>query len=80
MKIRWEQTAYRALRKLDVKAGLSILHAVADLAADPYPNASKKLVDRPGRRLRVGDYRVVYSVADDLVSIHEVGHRREICD
>lgn len=78
MRVRWEQTAYRALRKLEVKVGLTILHAVADLADDPYPNASTQLVDRPGRRLRVGDYRVIYSVGDDVVSIHEIGHRREI--
>jgi mRNA interferase RelE/StbE len=37
------------------------------------------LVGRPGWRLRVGDYRVIYSVADD-VSIHEVDHRRDIYD
>lgn len=78
MRVRWEQTAYRALRKLEVKLGLAILHAVAVLADDPHPNASTRLVDRPGRRLRVGDCRVIYSVDGDLVSVHEVGHRREI--
>ena len=33
------------------------------------------------RRLRVGDYRVIYTVeAEDLVLIVKIGHRREVYD
>lgn len=33
-------------------------------------------------KLRVGDYRVIYSFNDDLrvITIHQIGHRREIYD
>ena len=33
-------------------------------------------------KLRVGDYRVIYSFAEDLkvLTIHQIGHRREIYD
>ncbi|WP_424404722.1 type II toxin-antitoxin system RelE family toxin [Microcoleus sp.] len=33
-------------------------------------------------KLRVGDYRVIYSFDDDLnvITIHQIGHRREIYD
>lgn len=76
-----EQHAYRPLRKLEVKAGLTILTAIMDLAADPYPPASKQLVGSDAlRRLRVGDYRVIYEVVADAIQVHEVGHRREIYD
>lgn len=29
-------------------------------------------------KLRVGDYRAVYAIHDDLIIIHAVGHRRDI--
>lgn len=33
-------------------------------------------------KLRVGDYRVIYSFNEDLmlITIHQIGHRREIYD
>ncbi|WP_199249474.1 type II toxin-antitoxin system RelE/ParE family toxin [[Phormidium] sp. ETS-05] len=33
-------------------------------------------------KLRVGDYRVIYAVDDDLkvITIYQIGHRREIYD
>ena len=33
-------------------------------------------------KLRVGDYRVIYSFDEDLkvITIHQIGHRREIYD
>jgi mRNA interferase RelE/StbE len=40
------------------------------------------MVGRPGWRLRVGDYRVIYTVSDAvlLVVVVELGHRREEYD
>ncbi|MEO9224150.1 MAG: type II toxin-antitoxin system RelE/ParE family toxin, partial [Acidimicrobiales bacterium] len=44
--------------------------------------ASRRLRGRPGFRVRVGDYRIIYTVADDVLQIVvvTVGHRREIYD
>ncbi len=41
---------------------------IEDLAQDPWaPNNNvKKLVGRPGYRLRVGDWRVIYDLDDAL--------------
>jgi mRNA interferase RelE/StbE len=38
------------------------------------------LKGRPGLRVRVGDYRIIYTVEDDvlLVVVVALGHRREI--
>ncbi len=30
------------------------------------------------RKLRVGDYRVIYEVVDDEIRIYTIGHRKEI--
>lgn len=29
-------------------------------------------------KLRIGDYRVIYSFDNDFITIHHVGHRRDI--
>jgi mRNA interferase RelE/StbE len=29
-------------------------------------------------KLRIGDYRVIYSSDDEFITIHQVGHRRDI--
>jgi mRNA interferase RelE/StbE len=52
------------------------------LAQDPRPPAACALQGRPGLRVRVGDYRITYTVADDvlLVVVVTLGHRREVYD
>lgn len=51
------------------------------LAENPRPPGVKKLHARADRyRIRVGDYRVIYAIEDDvlLVLVLEVGNRREV--
>jgi mRNA interferase RelE/StbE len=56
--------------------------AISLLASDPRPPASRQLRGRPGWRVRVGDYRIIYTLHDDvlLVVVVTVGHRREVYD
>jgi mRNA interferase RelE/StbE len=72
--------AVRALRKLDPSVRHRVQGAIALLAQDPRPPAARALQGRPGLRIRVGDYRIIYTVADDvlLVVVVTVGHRREV--
>jgi mRNA interferase RelE/StbE len=70
------------LRKLDRRARDRVAKAIDVLADNPRPPAAKKLVsddNPPLWRVRTGDYRVVYSIADDvlLVLVVAVRHRRE---
>lgn len=51
-----------------------------DLARDPRPSGSRKLVgSERDWRLRVGDYRVLYEIEDagKIVRVLHVNHRRE---
>lgn len=50
------------------------------LAEDPRPPAAKKLTGRPEWRVRTGDYRVLYRIQDDVLTVVIVhaGHRRDI--
>ena len=57
-----------------------IMLAIKSLADDPRPPPSKKLSGLEQYRLRQGNYRILYSIKDDLliVFVVAVGHRKEI--
>jgi mRNA interferase RelE/StbE len=57
-----------------------IMERIAWLADDPRPHGSEKLSGLERYRIRQGNYRIVYSIQDDelTVWIVKVGHRREI--
>jgi len=59
---------------------LSVFGAILGLIADPIPPNSTEMRDGSGRRLRVGDYRVVYRIEGDQLTIHTVGHRKDVYD
>ena len=51
------------------------------LATTPRPRGASALQGQPGfLRIRVGDYRIIYQVQDDLLTvlILRVAHRREV--
>ncbi len=73
--------ARRALESLPKKVLRQIDKQILVLADNPYPPGSKKLKDAGDlRRIRVGDYRILYLVEAErlVVLIVTVGHRREV--
>ena len=75
----YERKARKALARLPSGAYERVTEAIDALAEDPRPfPQSRKLEGREGRRLRVGDYRVLYLVDDERqqVQILEVWHRQ----
>lgn len=72
--------AARALRKLDPDIQRRIQGAITLLAQEPRPPATRPLRGRPAYRVRVGDYRVIYTIEDDvlLVVVVALEHRRDI--
>lgn len=81
-RIELRPAAVRALRKLDPQVRPRIHGVIALLAQDPRPPAARALQGRPGLRVRVGDYRIIYTVDDDvlLVVVVALGHRRDVYD
>lgn len=81
-RIELRPAAVRALRRLDPPVRHRVHGAIALLAQDPRPPGARALRGRPGFRVRVGDYRIIYTVADDvlLIVVVTIGHRREIYD
>jgi mRNA interferase RelE/StbE len=61
----------------DVRA--RVIRAAMALAGNPRPRGCKKLKGGDIWRIRVGDYRVLYEIHDDVlvVLLVRVAHRRE---
>jgi mRNA interferase RelE/StbE len=91
--VRVERAAEKALTKrIRPKDGDRIRRAIGGLAHDPRPPQSSELRGREGRRLRIGNYRVIYEVEEPhpaysepkegepagRVSVLAVGHRQGI--
>jgi mRNA interferase RelE/StbE len=78
--IRILPAAEKSLSKLPKKMQLRIQGAITILANNPLPPVAKKLIGRDSYRLRVSDYRIVYSIHENIltVKIISIGHRREI--
>jgi mRNA interferase RelE/StbE len=78
--IEFRPAALRELRKIDRRSQPRIHGAISMLAQDPRPPASRPLRGRPGYRLRVGDYRIIYTIDDGvlLIVVIAMGHRRDV--
>lgn len=79
--VRLEPSAERALRKLPVPIRSRMGSRLDGLASNPRPSGCEKLggVDDL-YRVRVGDYRVVYQVSDEVlvVLVVTIGHRSDV--
>ncbi len=69
------------LRLRDAKLKTRLDDSLESLATDPRPPGCRKLAGTTDRyRIRVGDYRMIYSVDDGKVTVLvlAIGHRREV--
>ena len=72
--------ARKELSRLASDVQVRIARAILALEKDPFPPGCKKLRNRDGWRIRVGDYRVLYfadTKARQIV-VGVIGHRREV--
>jgi mRNA interferase RelE/StbE len=79
--IEFRPAALRDLKTLSVDLRKRIGRKIDSLAGNPRPPGVEKLSGREDSyRVRVGDYRIIYEIRDQvlLVIIVEVGHRREV--
>ena len=79
-RIEYATAAVRQIERLPRGVQVRIVARIEALAHAPRPVGSIKLAGGNAYRIRVGDYRVIYAVADELlvVLIVKVGHRREV--
>lgn len=79
-RIEMRPAAARALKRIDHQDQARIRGAIALLGEDPRPPGAKVLQGRAGLRVRVGNYRIIYAIRDEvlLVVVVSLGHRSHI--
>jgi mRNA interferase RelE/StbE len=72
--------ARKELAGLHSQIQVRISKAILALERNPFPSGCKKLKNRDGFRIRVGDYRVLYLADTKLkrIVIGCIAHRREV--
>jgi len=79
--IEFTSSARRRLERIHPEPRGRIETAIAALVDDPRPASAKRLVGRTEYwRIRVGSYRVVYTIEDDrlVILVLTLGHRRDV--
>ena len=77
----FKASADKALQKLPEKVQQRIALAAGELAAEPRPKGCVKLEGEDNLwRIRVGDYRVVYTIEDKklIVLVVRIAHRKDV--
>ncbi len=78
--VKWDEKAIEKLGKLEPYVSQRIIKKVKELSLDPFLKDIKRLGGSNGFRLRVGDYRVIFSINENIIEILKVGHRKNIYD
>jgi mRNA interferase RelE/StbE len=73
------RSAEKEIRDLPIGARARVVDRIRALADEPRPTGCEKLSGRDAYRLRVGEYRVIYTIEDRVlvVEVVRVAHRKE---
>lgn len=72
-KITFSKQSDKTLRRMPRNTAKNIAKKIKELIANPKRMRNvKKLTDHPGYRLRIGNWRVVYTINENEVLIHVV--------
>jgi mRNA interferase RelE/StbE len=72
--------AQKQLEVLPAKEYKAVKTKIATLAENPRPFGCEKLKDRPGYRVRQGNYRIIYEVYDKILTVEvvRIGDRKDV--
>jgi mRNA interferase RelE/StbE len=79
--VQLKESASEFLNELPAALRLRIFRKIEALGENPYPPGNRKLKgEERAYRIRVGDYRVVYEVYEDLVLVFvlRIGPRKDV--
>ena len=79
--IEWKSSAVKEIKRLDRPIISRIIKAVESLSSNPFPSGVRKLKGGEySYRIRVGDYRVVYTAFKDPLTLEivRVRHRKDV--
>ncbi|MEK6812203.1 MAG: type II toxin-antitoxin system RelE/ParE family toxin [Nanoarchaeota archaeon] len=76
--LEWKKSAIKELYNLEKSISSRIYKKVEELKDGFQSKDVKKLKGDDRLRLRVGDYRVLFSVEGSVIVVWKVGHRKNI--
>lgn len=78
--IQIERSAQKQLAKISSPYFEAISEKILSLENNPRPPGCKKLTGRESWRIRVGSYRVIYNILDDVlvVFVIDIDHRKQV--
>jgi mRNA interferase RelE/StbE len=76
------KAAQKALRRMPRNQRELIMSKIETYASDPASLANNvlKLTDRPGYRLRVGDWRIIFRESEMAIDVVVIGPRGSVYD
>lgn len=78
--VRIKRSAAKELEAVPIRDRKRIVRRIAGLATEPRPPGSEKLSGEDKYRLRQGDYRILYQILDQelTVTVVKIGNRRDV--
>ena len=79
-KIYFKKSVWKDFQSIPKKDLKKIMKVIESLSKDPRPSGCRKLSGQERYRLRQGQYRIIYSIQDDEISVWivKVGHRKDV--
>jgi mRNA interferase RelE/StbE len=79
-KIYFRQSVLKDLAKIPKRELQRIIKRIETLFVDPRPRGCEKISGQDRFRIRQGNYRIIYSIQDDELTIWvvKIGHRQDI--
>ena len=78
-RIEIKRSATKELKRIAAKDQRRIIDRIRGLATDPRPAGTKKLSGEEKYRIRQGNYRILYQIFDETITVVvvRIGHRRD---
>ncbi len=75
-----KKSAVKEIERLPQKDLQAVLDKITSLMENPRPHNCKKLSGQEKYRVRCGDYRILYSIEDDILTVYivKVGPRKDV--
>jgi mRNA interferase RelE/StbE len=69
-KIEVKKSAVKELNAIPPKDLKKVLKKIRDLSDNPRPQGCIKLTNQENYRIRMGNYRILYSIEDDILTVY----------
>ena len=79
-KVKIKPSAVKELEKIPKKDLQKLTKMIQSLSINPRPHGCEKLSGQERYRVRKGNYRIIYSIEDDILIVYivKIGHRKDI--